>query len=694
MRWAIVLCTPRVLQRSPASARRGGLHRQRRASDAGDRRLRRRLAARCARRSTTPTQHRPGRDRLRRRADGHARDGAARARPPTWSSTARTATGCTGTREDVAIDGNGAAFDGLVLGPGSDGSRICGLNIQSFADGLRDELERQHDRRQPDRHRPPRSELGTDTTNSSDGIELVIGGDDNTITGNSCLGQHDSRHPDLQHLHRQRHRRQHDRDRRGSGEPGGPQPGRAGRSSTGGIHASWRHGRRRHERRSAATAAAASTSINGDGRTGTTHRDGDSEQAVPNGINGVIVDGPLGGRRGRRRGRRNLISGNTGPGVFMVQPGTVSGNWIGPTQSGTLPPTTRSWSTSAGGRITDNVIAGHSHYGVASREPWPGSRSRQPDRRDAGRDDRRRRRTGIDLDDTRRHEIEDNTIAATVARIEVAVPARTISGTRSGATRPGNATDDAENDEAIDVIVPADDTIITGNRLSNSNDFGGVQIWSGSRPRGERCKRAVRGVFSGATGGSADPSRATMIGPRRRHPLTGDLVDRPQQRARQRHGRRPPGIDSPDGVTGMTPRTAARTSRCSPRRRSTVGAPLSPGPSTPPRATTSRSRSSRATLAIPSGHGEGEQFLGRDQVVDGQRGHGVRVLGRAATSARQGDHRDRDRRGRRRSDLRVLRVLHRDAAATGRRSRRVGDAAARRSDAARRHRVPFCRRSW
>lgn len=44
---------------------------------------------------------------------------------------------CAGTTRSVALDGNGAAFDGLTLGAGSNGSRVCKIGVRGFEDGIR-----------------------------------------------------------------------------------------------------------------------------------------------------------------------------------------------------------------------------------------------------------------------------------------------------------------------------------------------------------------------------------------------------------------------------------------------------------------------------------------------------------------------------------------------------------------------------
>ena len=45
--------------------------------------------------------------------------------------------GCVWSPRSVGLDGNGAAFDGLTLGAGSSGSRVCRIGIRGFEDGIR-----------------------------------------------------------------------------------------------------------------------------------------------------------------------------------------------------------------------------------------------------------------------------------------------------------------------------------------------------------------------------------------------------------------------------------------------------------------------------------------------------------------------------------------------------------------------------
>ena len=94
-----------------------------------------------------------------------------------------TGAGCTGIPELIALDGNDLSITGLELAAGSDGSRICALNVRDFDYGVVIDS---------DDGTVQGCRIGTtadgETAEGNDISGVVVRGDDATVTGNLLSG--------------------------------------------------------------------------------------------------------------------------------------------------------------------------------------------------------------------------------------------------------------------------------------------------------------------------------------------------------------------------------------------------------------------------------------------------------------------------------------------------------------------------
>ena len=222
---------------------------------------------------------------------------------------------CTGNARLVQLDG-AATFDGLTFAAGSDGSRVCRLNIRGFIDGIEVNANTV---------RIEQCRIGTDITgevadpNTGDGIDLD--GGDNAIVGGTTAG--------------------------------------LGNVISGNGGAGVNH-----------TGSANGTLIAGN-LIGT---DKDGVAAIPN-TNGIVAFQPATGVviGGTTAAARNVISGNTIIGAW-VQGATVQGNYVGTDATGEIavPNASAGISTSTvpstiGGTApgAGNVISGNGGAGIS-----------------------------------------------------------------------------------------------------------------------------------------------------------------------------------------------------------------------------------------------------------------------------------------------------------------------------------------
>jgi hypothetical protein len=281
-----------------------------------------------------------------------------------------TTPGCGATFENIALDGNGAAFDGLTLAAGSNGSRICKLNIRGFDDGIRISS---------DGNTVDGCRIGTDPngeTADPNNAGIAAGGNDNTIggltddarnivSGNTTAGislQGEAADNSVVGNYVGLDKDGTDAIPNDTGVDVSPDAD----STVGSLLPA---GRNIVSGNTTTGVEAGSGAVRGNyigtGATGMS--------PVPNGT-GVIVAGnaTIGGASVFAR---NVISGNDTLGVLVFDPSTIEGNWIGPNAAGATLAGQDDGIRIDNGEptIADNVIAGHDHFGIDLDGPTDGT---------------------------------------------------------------------------------------------------------------------------------------------------------------------------------------------------------------------------------------------------------------------------------------------------------------------------------
>jgi CSLREA domain-containing protein len=383
---------------------------------------------------------------------------------------------CGGSKLGVQLDGDHASFAGLRLIAGADGSRICGLNVRAFDNGIRlvgpsmtvDD-----------------SYIGTDNAGETGDPNLVgvfVSGADATVTGNvisgnilgieidagttgtlvtdNLIGTDDGGHDDL-------------------GNNDGMTIGANTTATIGGSSA-------------ARNVISGSTFAGINARSGTisgnyigTDVEGDDD--LGNGFFGVWV---LGGTTtvigGDTVGERNVITGN-GTALQLDATATVQGNWIGPAADGVLDLNETGDAVvvkDGAATITGNVIAGKDHYPVSVVEDADGVTVRDnllglgPDGVTVAPND-----TGVNIESPSVNTtVEGNTIAGGGGSgIETGADGTVIRGNRIGVDTTGAVTATSTNDHAVNIVTDAGESTTVGG-----TGAGQGNVLSGARSTGVR----------------------------------------------------------------------------------------------------------------------------------------------------------------------------------------------------------------
>ena len=269
-----------------------------------------------------------------------------------------TGSGCTGSREGIALDGGGQSFAGLRLLAGATGSRICGLNVRGFVDGIRVGAANSL---------IEGNLVGTDGTgetadgNSQAGVHVLGAGDSTTVFANVLSGNTRGLEIDAAAAGIIVTANLVGTDDDGEQDVGNTEDGVLVQEGAGVTMGGDAPARNVVSGNDMAGIAAGAGTYEGN-YIGT---DADGTDPLPNNV-GVDVEGPGVEVGGPTAGERNVISGNAEVNVSIDDAATVEGNWIGPAGDGTSlgPGLFGVVVNAANATVRGNVISDHVNDGV------------------------------------------------------------------------------------------------------------------------------------------------------------------------------------------------------------------------------------------------------------------------------------------------------------------------------------------